>query len=97
MDQYPKWLLALNFPNIILAFVTMTFLMFGGVHPFGNIDSMFWSFFVYLLTQLLWILPILSFFFSLFCWGFTRERLAVGTALVGWGINIISLLLIFAL
>lgn len=95
MNQYPKWLLALNFPNILLAFVTMTFLMFGGVHPFGKIDSMFWSFMVYLITQLLWLFPILTFFFSLFSWGYTREKIAVGTAIAGWVINLLTLYLIF--
>lgn len=96
MNQYPKWLLALNFPNIILAFVTMTLLMFGGTHPFGRVDSTFWSFFVYLITQLLWILPILTFFISLLCWGYTRYKLAVGTAVFGWGINLATLALILA-
>lgn len=96
MNQYPKWLLALNFPNILLAFVTMTFLMFGGVHPFGNVDSWYWSFIIYLITQLMWILPIGTFFFSLFCWGYTREKLSVGTAILGWAVNLATLYCIFA-
>ena len=58
MSQYPKWFLAINFPNIIFAMAMMTFFMFGGVHPFGDVDSVFWSFIIYLFTQLLWIVPI---------------------------------------
>lgn len=94
MNQYPKWLLALNFPNILLAFVSMTLLMFGGVHPFGHVDSTFWSFMIYLLSQLLWVLPILTFFISLLSWGYTRYNIAVGTAIFGWIINITTLSLL---
>ena len=43
MSQYPKWFLAINFPNIIFAMATTTFFMFGGVHPFGDVDAVFWS------------------------------------------------------
>lgn len=91
MDQYPKWFLALNFPNVLIALGTMVFFLFGGIHPFGSYDSMFWNFIVYILTQLLWVMPCVLFFFSLMSWGMIREKLAIGVAIGGWIINAISL------
>lgn len=91
MDQYPKWFLALTFPNVIVPLVTMVFLMFGGVHPFGDVDSLFWSFLIYLFTQFLWLLPVALFFISLFAWGGMRERIAIATSLAGWLVNAIAI------
>lgn len=96
MSQYPKWFLALNFPNIIIpVFVTMICLMFGGVHPFGNVDSWFWSFIIYIFTQIFWIFPVALFFISTLAWGGMREKIAIGTALAGWVFNLIALCFIF--
>ena len=95
MSQYPKWFLAINFPNIIFAMAMMTFFMFGGVHPFGDVDSVFWSFIIYLFTQLLWMVPIVLFFISVFAWGWARERLAVGCCAAGWVVNVIAFLLLY--
>lgn len=95
MDQYPKWFLALNFPNVIIALGTMVFFLFGGIHPFGTVDSMFWNFLIYIFTQLLWVLPCGLFFFSLMSWGMIREKLAIGTAIGGWAVNIAALAFIF--
>lgn len=92
MNQYPKWFLALTFPNILIPFVTMIFLMFGGVHPFGDVDSMFWSFMIYIINQLFWLLPAALFFISLFCWANIREKMAIGTAIAGWVVNIGAIL-----
>ena len=90
MSQYPKWFLALNFPNIIIPMIVMIFYMFGGVHPFGDVDNFFWSFVIYIFTQLLWIVPIILFFISLISWGWIREKIALVTACVGWAFNIAS-------
>lgn len=95
MHQYPKWFLALNFPNVIIAMVTMIFFMFGGVHPFGDVDSLFWSFIIYIFNQLLWVVPIALFFISVIAWGGVREKLAVGTAIAGWAVNALALFFIF--
>ena len=90
MDQYPKWFLAINFPNVIIAMGMMIFLMFGGLHPLGEVSSLFWSFMLYLITQLLWVLPIALFFISIFAWGWARERLAIGCCRAGWCINLLT-------
>lgn len=96
MDQYPKWFLALNFPNIILAMVLMVFFMFGGLHPLGDVESIFWSFVLYVITQLIWVLPIILFFISIFAWGWARERLAIGCCCAGWLINMLALYIVVA-
>lgn len=96
MSQYPKWFLALNFPNIIIAMITMIFFMFGGVHPFGDVDNWFWSFIIYLFCQLFWIIPIAAFFISVISWGWMREKLAIITCLCGWIVNIVGAAIILS-
>ena len=96
MSQYPKWFLAINFPNIIIAMITMTFFMFGGVHPFGDVDNWFWSFIIYLLTQLFWIIPIASFFISVISWGWMREKIAIFACICGWIVNAVGAAIILS-
>lgn len=69
--------------------------MFGGIHPLGDVDNWFWSFMIYLFTQLLWIAPIILFFASIISWGWMREKLALATALAGWAINLLAVFFIF--
>ena len=96
MHQYPKWLLALIFPNVIIPVGTMVFYVFGGLHPFGQTDSTFVNFLLYLLTQLFWIFPILTFFASLFLWGNTFERASVVSAVLGLLVSAASIFLLVA-
>ncbi len=91
MNQYPKWLLALTFPSVIIPAGTMIFFLFGGVHIFGTSDVAALNFLLYLLTQLFWLLPIALFFLSLFLWGWTHERAAVITATLSLLISLSSL------
>ncbi len=41
------------------------FFLFGGLHPFGESDSVWVEAIFYLLTNLLWVVPVLAFFASL--------------------------------
>ena len=95
MSQYPKWFLAISFPNVIVAMMLMIFFLFGGIHPFGDVDALFWSFLLYLFTPLLWRVPVVLFFLSIFAWGWARERLAVGCCVAGWVVNIAASLLVY--
>ena len=70
------------------------FYLFGNLHPFDRVESPAFSFLLYLLMQLFWLLPIGSFFASLFLWGNLKERLAIITAVVGLLISLTSILLI---
>lgn len=94
MDQYPKWFLALIFPNVLIPVATVVFYLFGNLHPFGRVESPAFSFLIYLLMQLFWLLPIGSFFGSLFLWGNLKEHAAIITAVVGLLISLTSILLI---
>ena len=96
MSQYPKWFLAISFPNVIVAMMLMIFFLFGGIHPFGDVDALFWSFILYLFTQLLWIVPVVLFFLSIFAWGWARERFEVGCCVAGWVVNIAEFLLVYS-
>lgn len=64
MSDYPKWLLALAGTNLI-PLLLCPFFLFGGLHPFGTSENGFLAFLLYLLTNLLWIVPILLFFVGL--------------------------------
>lgn len=64
MSDFPKWLLALAGTNLIPALLCPFFLI-GGVMPFGEGSNGFTHFLLYLLTNLLWVVPILLFFVGL--------------------------------
>lgn len=94
MDQYPKWLLALTFPNIIIPIGTMIFYLFGNLQLLGHYESWFLNFFAYLLTQLLWILPVGCFFTSIYLWGTIHEKASVIVASLGLLISVTSIFLL---
>ena len=63
MSEFPKKILALAALSLIPLLLAPLFLF--GAQPFGTAESKFGAFFLYLATQLLWVLPIASFFFGL--------------------------------
>ena len=64
MRQFPWWMLALAFLNLWPAVACPLFL-FGGLHPFGTSTSAWLNGLLYVLTNLLWVAPVLVFFLSL--------------------------------
>lgn len=64
MSNFPKWLLALAGINLI-PILLCPFFLFGGLHPFGTSEYTIVSFLLYILTQLLWLIPIGAFFLGL--------------------------------
>lgn len=63
MSDFPKWLLALAGISLLPVLLSPFYLF--GASPFGTSDSSFVRFLLYVCTQLLWLLPLLLFFFSL--------------------------------
>ena len=96
MNQYPKWLLALSFPNVLIPVGTLIFFLFGGVTLFDTHDSTILDVIQYILLQLFWLLPLASFFATLFLWGNAQERAAVVTTIVGLLISITSIALLWS-
>ena len=96
MNQYPKWLLALSFPNVLIPVGTLIFFLFGGVTLFDTHDSTILDILQYILLQLFWLLPLASFFATLFLWGNAPERAAVVTTIVGLLISITSIVLLWS-
>lgn len=94
MNQYPKWLLALNFPNVIIPIGTMIFYLFGNLQLLGHYELWLFNFLAYVGMQLLWVLPIGSFFVSLYLWGTIHEKAATVVGLLGLLISIASILLL---
>lgn len=88
MKDYPKWLLTLAFLNIIPIFLSVFFL-FGGLFKAPSGRGTFIGLLVYLLVNLLWILPIVAFFIGLndYRRGFQKR----GTAILVLG-NLLTLL-----
>ena len=96
MNQYPKWLLALSFPNVLIPVGTLIFFLFGGVTLFDTHDSTILDILQYILLQLFWLLPLASFFATLFLWGNTHERAAITTSIVGLLISFTSIFLLWS-
>ena len=88
MNDYPKWRLALAFLNIIPVFLSVFFL-FGGLFKAPSSWGAFIGLLIYLLVNLLWILPIVAFFIGLndYRRGFQKR----GTAILVLG-NLLTLL-----
>lgn len=87
MEQYPRWLLALCFPSL-LPLLFSVFFMFGGLTPFGESDWLIIRFALYLLMQLMWVLPVGSFFLSLWLWGRCQERWSICVAVLGLAMTV---------
>ena len=66
MRQSPVWLLILLAPTILVPVGTLVFFLFGNVLLWPESDSTLLNVLQYLLIQLFWIGPIISFFVSLF-------------------------------
>jgi fumarate reductase subunit D len=96
MNQYPKWLLALSFPNVFIPIGTLIFFLFGGVTLFDTQDSTLLDILQYIALQLFWVLPLASFFATLFLWGNTHERAAIITTIVGLLISFTSVFLLWS-
>lgn len=94
MNQYPKWLLALDFPNVIIPIGTMIFYLFGNLNLLGHYDFWLFNFLAYVVTQLLWIFPVGCFFLTLYLWGTIQEKASVIVASVGLLVSITSVLLL---
>ncbi len=82
MSDFPKWLLALAGLSLIPVLLCPLFL-FGGQHPFGQGGNALTSFLLYLLTQLLWLIPAVFFFVSLDVWRRGFGRAGVALAVLG--------------
>lgn len=82
MSDFPKWLLALA-ALCALPVLLCPLYLFGGAAPFGTSGHAFVRFLLYLLTQLLWLVPAVCIFCGLDYWRRGYER--VGTAIVAVG------------
>lgn len=57
--------------------------LFGGAAPWGTSDSAFVRFLLYLLTQVLWLLPVFAFFFGLDIYRRGWKRYGIAIVLTG--------------
>lgn len=96
MNQYPKWLLALSFPNVFIPVGTLIFFLFGGVTLFDTNGNTMLDILQYALLQLFWLFPLASFFATLFLWGNMRERAAIVTTIIGLCISLTSIYLLWS-
>ena len=89
MKDFPKWMLALAGVNL-LPVLASPFHLFGA-KPFGEADSTWVRFLLYLATQMLWLLPLVLFFVSLDSYrrGYTWRGIieaSVGVLISGFGL-----------
>ncbi len=94
MSEFPKWLLALAGISLLPLLACPLFL-FGG-HPFGTSSNTLVRFLLYLATQLLWLVPIAGFFFSLDSWRRGFSKRAVSVALASAMLSVLSFVLVFS-
>lgn len=76
VSDFPKWLLALAGISLLPVLLS-PFYLFGAA-PFGSSDNGFVRFLLYMATQLLWLLPLVLFFFSLDYYRRGFERFGIG-------------------
>jgi len=93
MNDFPKWMLALAGTNLIPILLCPFFLF--GLQPFGTSDSGVVRFLLYLLTNLLWIVPILLFFASLTLYRRCFELPAIVVAAIGLLFTVADIWLLF--
>lgn len=93
MRDYPRWLLVIAFLCVTPVFVSPLYL-FGGLTLFGRADNTLLRFLLYLLQNLLWVVPILGFFVSLDLYRRGFERWGVVVAIIGLLLAVLSFLLI---
>ncbi len=93
MKDFPKWMLALAGVNL-LPLLIAPFYMFGGLHPFGTTEWAVVNFLLYLLTNLIWLVPIWLFFVSLDFYRRGFERTGIAIAVGGILLTAVSGLLL---
>ena len=95
MSDFPKWLLALAGTNLI-PLLLCPFFMFGGVMPFGEGSNGFTHFLLYLLTNLLWLVPILLFFVGLELYRRCFELPGITITVIGLLITLLDFWILFS-
>lgn len=93
MSDFPKWMLALAGVNLLPVVLSMFYLF--GATPFGTSESSFIRFLLYVLTQMLWLVPLLLFFFSLDLYRRGYERIGITLASIGCLITITGTIFLF--
>lgn len=86
-------MLALAGVNLLPVVLSMFYLF--GATPFGTSESSFIRFLLYVLTQMLWLVPLLLFFFSLDLYRRGYGRIGITLASIGCLITITGTILLF--
>lgn len=86
-------MLALAGVNLLPVVLSMFYLF--GATPFGTSESSFIRFLFYVLTQMLWLVPLLLFFSSLDLYRRGYERIGITLASIGCLITITGTILLF--
>lgn len=93
MKDFPRWVLVMAFANIIPVLLSVFFL-FGGISPLGSSENSFLNFLLYLASNLLWLLPPLTFFLGLDVYRKGWEILGVAILAVGNLLTLIDILIL---
>ena len=94
MSDFPKWMLALAGTNLIPLLLCPLF-MFGGLHLFGESEYAVLNFLFYVLTNLLWLIPVILFFVSLHLYRRCFEVPGIVVAVFGMLLTIADIVLLF--
>ena len=86
-------MLALAGTNLIPLLISPLFL-FGAFHPFGTSEIGILNFLLYLLTNMLWVIPFLLFFASLHLYRNCYETPGIVVAALGAVLTLVDILLL---
>ncbi|MBR1387268.1 MAG: hypothetical protein IJ553_02530 [Alloprevotella sp.] len=93
MKDFPRWVLALAFFNLIPVLLSVFFL-FGGIAPFGTSSHALVRLLLYVCANLLWLVPALTFFFGLDIYRRGWEKWGVLILALGNVLTVIDLLIL---
>ena len=90
MKGFPLGVILAAGANLLPALL-IPFYLFGGLHPFGISHSDFINFLLFLLTNLLWVIPVFLFFRSLSFYDRGYKKLGMAIAVLGWFVTIAAI------
>lgn len=93
MQGFPKCLLFVAFFNLVSLLLSVFFL-FGGLHVFGTSGNSFLKLLLYIAEQLLWLLPVASFFASLKLHDYDKKAASYLVAAAGCALTILNLCIV---
>lgn len=93
MQGFPKWFLSLAFFNVAAALLSVFFL-FGDIRVLRPEDGGKTTLLPYVAEQMLWLLPVLSFFAGLKLYDYEKKAAAYAVVLGGTALTVADVIIL---